>query len=202
MLEGRINYYKRLEGFGFIGWDGSPDYWFSRDDVEDPELLKIFDDWDAKIYGTLILFEDSGRVREAEPSPTKLPGALWLDLMDAGLDPSRPRPPRPIATGIRLDHSPTRIVQAELERLELERWAQERGLPATDEEMRRALNAMRAREDFLTDLRLAYPHLDDKSNEQIHAIIDVLLTEKWGDTPIEDIDAFQRALMMRLTTGG
>jgi hypothetical protein len=69
-LEGRINYYKRLERFGFIGWDGNPDFWFSRDHVEDPELLAILDNPDLYVSGTSIVFQNAGITRDGEKRPT------------------------------------------------------------------------------------------------------------------------------------
>jgi hypothetical protein len=36
----RLHFYKRPDGFGFIGWGGSPAFWFSRLHVDDPELMK------------------------------------------------------------------------------------------------------------------------------------------------------------------
>jgi len=71
-LEGRINYYKRLEKFGFIGWDGAPDFWFSRDHVEDPELLEILDNQDLYVSGTGIAFQNAGITRDGEKRPTAI----------------------------------------------------------------------------------------------------------------------------------
>jgi hypothetical protein len=71
-LEGRINYYKRLERFGFIGWDGAPDFWFSRDHVEDPDLLNILDNPDLYVSGTPIVFQNAGITRDGEKRPTAI----------------------------------------------------------------------------------------------------------------------------------
>jgi len=71
-LEGRINYYKRLERFGFIGWDGSPDFWFGRDNVEDLELLGILDNPEVYMSGTPILFQSAGITRDGEKRPTAI----------------------------------------------------------------------------------------------------------------------------------
>lgn len=69
-LEGRVNYYKRLERFGFIGWDGTPDFWFSRDRVEDTELLGILDNAELYVSGTPIVFQNAGITRDGEKRPT------------------------------------------------------------------------------------------------------------------------------------
>jgi hypothetical protein len=69
-LDGRVNYYKRPERFGFIGWDGAPDFWFSRDHVEDPQLLEILDNPDIYASGTSIVFQNGGITREGEKRPT------------------------------------------------------------------------------------------------------------------------------------
>jgi hypothetical protein len=71
-LEGRVNYYKRLERFGFIGWDGAPDFWFSRDHVEDPDLLNILDNPDLYVSGTPIVFQNAGITRDGEKRPTAI----------------------------------------------------------------------------------------------------------------------------------
>jgi hypothetical protein len=71
-LDGRINYYKRLERFGFIGWEGAPDFWFSRDHVEDPELLGILDNADLYVSGTPIVFQNAGITRDGEKRPTAI----------------------------------------------------------------------------------------------------------------------------------
>lgn len=70
LLEGRVNYYKRLEKFGFIGWDGTPDFWFGRDSVDDPDLLGMLDNPEVYISGTPILFQSAGITREGEKRPT------------------------------------------------------------------------------------------------------------------------------------
>lgn len=71
-IDGRINYYKRLEKFGFIGWDGTPDFWFGRDNIEDPELLVMLDNPDLYISGTPIVFQNAGITREGEKRPTAI----------------------------------------------------------------------------------------------------------------------------------
>jgi hypothetical protein len=71
-LDGRVNYYKRPERFGFIGWDGAPDFWFSRDHVEDSELLEIIDNPDIYVSGTSIVFHNGGITREGEKRPTAI----------------------------------------------------------------------------------------------------------------------------------
>ncbi len=67
-----FNYYKRLERFGFIGWDGAPDFWFSRDHVEDPDLLNILDNPDLYVSGTPIVFQNAGITRDGEKRPTAI----------------------------------------------------------------------------------------------------------------------------------
>ncbi|MGH8057392.1 MAG: hypothetical protein ACREOH_09185 [Candidatus Entotheonellia bacterium] len=71
-IDGRINYYKRLEKFGFIGWDGTPDFWFGRDNIEDSELLVMLDNPDLYISGTPIVFQNAGITREGEKRPTAI----------------------------------------------------------------------------------------------------------------------------------
>ncbi len=71
-IEGRINYYKRPEKFGFIGWDGAPDFWFGRDNVEDPELHEILDNPELYVSGTPIVFQSAGITREGEKRPTAM----------------------------------------------------------------------------------------------------------------------------------
>jgi len=71
-VEGRVNYYKRPEKFGFIGWDGAPDFWFGRDNVEDPELLEILDNPEVYISGTPIVFQNAGITRGGEKRPTAM----------------------------------------------------------------------------------------------------------------------------------
>ena len=71
-IEGRINYYKRPEKFGFIGWDGEPDFWFGRDSVQDPELLGVLDNPDFAISGTPIVFQSAGITRDGEKRPTAI----------------------------------------------------------------------------------------------------------------------------------
>jgi hypothetical protein len=69
-VDGRINYYKRLEKFGFIGWDGTPDFWFGRDNIEDSELLGMLDNPETYVSGTPIVFQNAGITREGEKRPT------------------------------------------------------------------------------------------------------------------------------------
>lgn len=69
-ITGTINYYKRAERFGFIGWDGTPDHWFSGDHVDDPALRGILEDADLSVSGTPILFQSAGVTREGEKRPT------------------------------------------------------------------------------------------------------------------------------------
>lgn len=71
-IDGRVNYYKRLEKFGFIGWDGTPDFWFGRDNIEDSELLVMLDNPDLYISGTPIVFQNAGITREGEKRPTAI----------------------------------------------------------------------------------------------------------------------------------
>jgi len=71
-VEGRVNYYKRLEKFGFIGWDGTPDFWFGRDNVQDPELLGMLDDPEFPISGAPIVFQSAGITRGGEKRPTAI----------------------------------------------------------------------------------------------------------------------------------
>ncbi|MBI3329249.1 MAG: hypothetical protein HYZ81_21425 [Nitrospinae bacterium] len=71
-VEGRVNYYKRLEKFGFIGWDGAPDFWFGRDNVQDSELLGMLDDPEFSVSGTPIVFQSAGITRGGEKRPTAI----------------------------------------------------------------------------------------------------------------------------------
>lgn len=71
-IDGRVNYYKRLEKFGFIGWDGTPDFWFGRNNVQDPELLGMLDNSESYISGTPIVFQSAGITRGGEKRPTAI----------------------------------------------------------------------------------------------------------------------------------
>jgi hypothetical protein len=71
-LHGRINYFKRSEGFGFIGWHETPDFWFAREHVEDDELRRMLLDPETHVSGTPILFCDGGLTREGATRRTAI----------------------------------------------------------------------------------------------------------------------------------
>jgi hypothetical protein len=63
-LEGEIKYYKRAEGFGFIGADSIPHCIFSRDDADDQDLLAILDNPQLYLSGTPVVFQDAGMLED------------------------------------------------------------------------------------------------------------------------------------------